>query len=1023
MEDPALTPSSNDADPNSQIQPNVEGDGNQIIDKVTGGNVFANVTGNVNIPTIVNYYYREEVKIPIDDATESAEEDPLPCPYRSLFHFGPGDAKYFFGRESFVEELVKATQTRNFIPLLGASGSGKSSVVLAGLVPKLQQAGDWQFTHFRPGPDPFYALAEALVPLYMSEIDSTDKITQAGKLAESLKEGTPLSHIFSSIQRQHPNDRVLLIADQFEELYTLCTDEATRRNFLDKLLAGIAAPADHIPFAPLLVATMRADFLGNALSYRPFADVLQNADLKLGPMNRTELADAIAKPAKKVGHPLDLSTINLLIEQTEGREGALPLLQFALTRIWTGLTEDKEPAETLRAIGGVGGALAGEAQRIYESLPSEEQEITRRIFLGLVQLGEGSKDTRRRTDLERIVSHRDSLEQVKKVIGRFSDPSARLITLAEDGGTKTVEVTYEALFNHWQQMKDWLDGSRSDLRFQRRLDEAAMVWQGHGQPKGNLWRSPDLDLLRSYYERSRDDMTPLQLEFFNVSINEEKAQKQADEKAEKERKKQRQLLNIGILLTCGVAIFSANIIYLYQKTNQLNKNLQQEKDRLYEQYAYCPKEKGRPGEKVEKDICFRSLVTSGNVNVFLSSTNFHLTKGVEAFKQKDYQKAKILFNQAVEADRSDPVPKIFLNNTNAELQGKPLKLAVVSSIDYYETAAREVLRGVADAQQNFNEKQGNKARLMEIVIANDENEPTAATKVAQELVSDPNIFGIIGHHSSESTKAAQPIYMKEKIALISPTSSSSKLEGYQFFRTIGNTKKSAKKYADYIIKNMKLDKMFVFYMKNSEYSENLMKDFGNSFSNEGGQKLDKNNTVDVGSSSFNIDKTIQKISNIRVIKAALLISNVKSNSIAIAINRKNASLSPKHKLQLLGAMSLSEEETLQRGGEAVEGMILVRPCLLPQYEYMKNAAKRWLQNEISWRTATSYDAAQAFSKAISLSKKVSRENILEQLQSPSFLLKTEETSGFGLKWDPLDHSNADRKYCVVQIKDGKFIEK
>ena len=145
MEDPALTPSSDDADPNAQIQPNVEGDGNQVIDRVTGGNVFANVTGNV----IYNYYYREEVKTPIDDTAASAEADRLPCPYRGLFHFGPGDAEYFFGRESFVEELVKATQARNFIPLLGASGSGKSSVVLAGLVPKLQQAGHWQFTHFR----------------------------------------------------------------------------------------------------------------------------------------------------------------------------------------------------------------------------------------------------------------------------------------------------------------------------------------------------------------------------------------------------------------------------------------------------------------------------------------------------------------------------------------------------------------------------------------------------------------------------------------------------------------------------------------------------------------------------------------------------------------------------------------------------------------------------------------------------------------------------------------------------------
>ncbi len=586
MEDPASNPSSDDSDPSPQIQQDLKGNDNQAIGDMQGSTAIGKIVGNV----IYNYYYREEVKTTIDDTAETAESNPLPCPYRGLFHFGPGDAEYFFGRESFVEELVKATQTRTFIPLLGASGSGKSSVILAGLVPKLQQAGHWQFTHFRPGSDPFYAVAEALVPLYMSEIDSTDKITQAGKLAESLKEGTPLARIFSSIQRQHPTDRVLLIADQFEELYTLCTDEAIRRKFLDTLLAGIAAPADRLPFAPLLVATMRADFLGNALSYRPFADVLQNADLKLGPMNRAELTEAIAKPAEIAGHPLDLSTVNLLIEQTAGREGALPLLQFALTRIWAGLATGAEPAETLRSIGGVGGALAGEAQRIYDGLTLDEQGIVRRVFLGLVQLGEGAKDTRRRIEVDRLVSHRDNLEQVKKTIARFAHYEARLITLANDGGVETAEVTHEALFDNWQQLKDWLDGGRSDLRFQRRLDDSVMVWLDNGRPEGNLWRSPDLDLLRRYQEQAGDDLTPLQLEFFQASIDAEQAQKEADKtrveteknlaeakliaaeervqaeknlvKAEKRQKRQ---VAIALIVTSGVAIFALSQVQQVQR--------------------------------------------------------------------------------------------------------------------------------------------------------------------------------------------------------------------------------------------------------------------------------------------------------------------------------------------------------------------------------------------------------------------------------------------------------------------------
>lgn len=139
--------------------------------------------------TIYNYFYlTEEVK----PTSVDAADEYLPCPYRGLFHFGPNDADVFFGREIFIEELYSATKIKNFIPVLGASGSGKSSVVLAGLVPKLQKEGHWQFTHFRPGSDqdPFYSLAEALVPLYREDTDSTDKMAQASKLARDLKDGT-----------------------------------------------------------------------------------------------------------------------------------------------------------------------------------------------------------------------------------------------------------------------------------------------------------------------------------------------------------------------------------------------------------------------------------------------------------------------------------------------------------------------------------------------------------------------------------------------------------------------------------------------------------------------------------------------------------------------------------------------------------------------------------------------------------------------------------------------------------------
>ncbi len=177
-------------------------------------------TGDATI-TITNYYYREEARVVTAESADAADEN-LPCPYRGLFHFGPDEAEYFFGREIFVEELCQATQTRNFISLLGASGSGKSSVVLAGLVPKLQKEGHWQFTHFRPGRYPFFALAEALVPLYEPDKNTTEQIYQARQLAGYFVKGSvSLKDVLSKIERNYPNHRVLLIADQFEELLPL----------------------------------------------------------------------------------------------------------------------------------------------------------------------------------------------------------------------------------------------------------------------------------------------------------------------------------------------------------------------------------------------------------------------------------------------------------------------------------------------------------------------------------------------------------------------------------------------------------------------------------------------------------------------------------------------------------------------------------------------------------------------------------------------------------------------------------
>ncbi len=464
--------------------------------------------GDGNI--ISNYfYYREEVVT----ASVDVADDNLLCPYRGLFHFGPNDAEVFFGREIFIEELYSATKIRNFIPVLGASGSGKSSVVLAGLVPKLQKEGHWQFTHFRPGSDkdPFYALAEALVPLYRAEIDSTDKITQAGKLAESLKDGTtPLSRIFSSIQRNHPHHRVLLIADQFEEIYTLFHDEEIRRKFLDCLLAGLGTTTSLSASPMVLVTTMRADFLANALSYRPLADVLQNADVKLGPMNREELTEVIEKPAEKLGVTFEAGLVERILQDVEEQPGNLPLLEFALTELWNQRTGKQLTHKSYEEIGQVKGALARHADQKYGNLTDEEKEKVRRIFIQLVRPGEGTEDTRR------IALKAELGEQSWSLVKQLAD--ARLVVTSNNlTSQETVEVVHEALIRNWGELRQWMNTNRVFRAWQERLRSAKGQWEATKQDSGSLLRGAALAEAEEKLKERPEDLID-EKEFIEQSI-------------------------------------------------------------------------------------------------------------------------------------------------------------------------------------------------------------------------------------------------------------------------------------------------------------------------------------------------------------------------------------------------------------------------------------------------------------------------------------------------------------------------
>ncbi|MHC5736518.1 nSTAND1 domain-containing NTPase [Nostoc sp.] len=519
------------------------------------------VVGEKNI--IYNYfYYREEARVEPVEPTDAADQY-LPCPYRGLFHFGPNDADVFFGREIFIEELYSATKTNNFIPVLGASGSGKSSVVLAGLVPKLQKAGHWQFTHFRPGSDPFHALALALVPLYTPNLDQTDQIAQARKMAGYLQDGSViLLDVFAKIQQNHPNHRVLLIADQFEEIYTLCNDQEIRRKFLDCLLVSLETLTSLTSSATVLVTTMRADFLGNALSYRPFADVLQNGDVKLGPMNREELTQVIEKPAQKFGVTFADGLVERILNDVENQPGNLPLLEFALTELWNKRTGKQLTHKIYEEIGQVEGALARHADEKYGNLTDDEKEKVRRIFIQLVRPGEGAEDTRR------IAMKAELGEQSWSLVKQLAD--ARLVVTSRNlSSQETVEVVHEALIRNWGELREWMNTNRVFRAWQERLRSAKGQWEATNKDSGSLLRGAALAEAEEKLKERPEDLIDEQ-EFINQSIEEENRLKQVE--AARTKREIRTARGIVAGSALAVVISSALGLTTWNETKQAQLN-------------------------------------------------------------------------------------------------------------------------------------------------------------------------------------------------------------------------------------------------------------------------------------------------------------------------------------------------------------------------------------------------------------------------------------------------------------------
>ncbi len=449
------------------------------------------VDDSVLLNTLVNAVHG---KPPGPDAQETVSNTLATiCPYRGLLYFREEDAPFFFGREAAIAQLTSAVQQHSLVAVVGASGSGKSSVVRAGLVPELRKSRErvWEVVTMVPTDRPVHALAAMLMLFLEPDMTETDRLIEFNKLAEALLSRTlKLREVVDRVLAKQPGtDRLLLIADQWEELFTLCQDEAARRCFIDNILEATATTKVSA------VLTLRGDFFGRAITdYRPLSDRVQGAQVNLSQMKREELRLAVEESAKKVGLTFETGLVDLMLEQARDEPGQLPLLEFVLRQLWERRRGVELHHEAYRAMGQLKGAIAAKADSVFDRLNHQEQWRVRQIFLRLVRPGEGEADTRRRATSTELGEEAQSL--VKILADERLVVTSRMAGSVED----TVEVSHEALVRHWSHLKSWVDADRQFLVWQQRLNMMRTEWEA-GQ------RSADLLLRRLPLHEAMDWLT------------------------------------------------------------------------------------------------------------------------------------------------------------------------------------------------------------------------------------------------------------------------------------------------------------------------------------------------------------------------------------------------------------------------------------------------------------------------------------------------------------------------------------
>jgi WD40 repeat protein len=463
-----------------------------------------------------------------------------PNPYRGLAAFRETDAGLLFGRDRERERLVAVVGREQVITVVGASGIGKSSLVFAGLVPRLREMGGWTVVACRPKSDPCGELAAALAPLMSAGVNHEGREAICRDLARRLgagRDATP--EIVRGLEERLASDqRLLLIFDQMEEVFAAGISTVVRLNFLAALTA-IAETSGRVT----LLMVLRADFLARALEDRPWAAALEaGCQLIVPPIDRKDLGAVIAEPARLRGIRLEAGLVERITREMDDAPGALPLLQFTLARMWERQHSGLLTHEAYDAVGGVDGGVVRYAEDMIKQMGVEDRRL-RRILLRLVRSGAGSVDSRQTASLDQF------REEDWPLIQRLVD--ARLLVAARDAtGADTVELVHEALLRHWPRLQTWLQQEARFRLWHARLPQAVDHWRRHDDDPHALLRGARLAEAEDWLREYEDMLSVSERRYIAAS------QEQLRRELATEQLRQRRLLGslaLGLMLVSGIA--------------------------------------------------------------------------------------------------------------------------------------------------------------------------------------------------------------------------------------------------------------------------------------------------------------------------------------------------------------------------------------------------------------------------------------------------------------------------------------